>query len=367
MMDFFKTLLVLLKRWYVALPVFAVTVGSAAGVYVAMPLHYESTAVVVLTSPAGGATTTADKVNGQTNPLLAFESSLSITASVVIQSINTPQVVKSLGADQPDHTFVLTGGSDGGPFITIKTDSASEPGSRELVIQVLDKVKDELTKRQQTLGAAPSTYIRVDDVVSPTVPEPLRGGKLRAAAVALVLGLIASLAAVYGVETMQARKRRRENPDEDDLDEFDEQDDRDDVRRDDRRGDLAREETRRAEDPQRPVPPPAAPRAPQPLRGDSPSERTQRVRPAQVEQLRQQQPAAAKSDGKQATGTPAAPANGAPVNGTKSGQLPPSGNRTRQSGQLNRPQGQGNRSPDEYREPPTVRVKPAQAPQEPRS
>ncbi|WP_020608210.1 hypothetical protein [Actinokineospora enzanensis] len=333
MMDFFKTLLVLLKRWYVALPVFAVTVGAAGAVYVAMPLHYESTGVIVLTSPASGPTSSADKVNGQTNPLLAFESSLSISASIVIQSINTPEVVKSLGADKPDHTFTLTGGSDGGPFITIKTDSASEEGARQLAIQVLDKVKDELSKRQQVLGAPPSTFIRVDDVVSPTKPEPLRGGKIRAAGVALVLGLIASLGAVYGLETLQQRKRRRAGLDDDDLDEgaVDPDEDEPQAEREDEPVRAAAEPVRRPAGP-----PPNAARAPQPMRGDSLSERTQRVRPVGA-------------------------ANGAPVNGANSGQLPPPSN---PSGPLNRRQGQGNRSPEEYREPPTVRVqKPTQVAQ----
>ncbi|RLK60577.1 capsular polysaccharide biosynthesis protein [Actinokineospora cianjurensis] len=336
MMDFFKTLLLMLKRWYIALPVFAVTVGAAGGAYVAIPLHYESVGTMVLTSPAGGATSVTDKVPGQTNPLLAFETSLTISAAIVIQSINTPEVVKSLGGDSPDHKFVLTGGGDGGPFITVKTESASEPGARELAVKVLDRVKAELAKRQQALNAPPSTFIGVDDVVPPTKPEPLRGGKLRGAAVALVLGLAASLTVVYFLETRRERKRLKDNPDEDEFD--------DDLDPEDDRGEPARPARREPEPPRQNLPP--VTRTPQPL-GSSASERTQMLRPAQVEPG--------------TTSTPnGRPANGAPTTGTKSGQLPAPGSAS------NRRPGQGNRSPEEYREPPTVRVKPAQAPQEPR-
>jgi hypothetical protein len=225
-MDFWKTLLVLLKRWYVALPVFAISIGAAGGVYASMPMHYESTGVIVLTSPSSGPTKAAIGDAGQTNPLLAFESSLAISASIVIQSINTPEVVKEMGADTPDHAFVLTGGAEGGPFISVKTESISEDGSRELAIQVLDRVRAELVKRQEALKAPVSTFIGVDDVVLPTKPEPLRGGKLRAAAAAMVLGLTASLGSVYGFESFKTRRRR--NDDDDDLiDDFD--DDFDDV------------------------------------------------------------------------------------------------------------------------------------------
>lgn len=214
-MDFWKTLLVLLRRWYVAVPVFAITITGAGAVYLATPMLYQSTGLLVLTSPSSGPTSVKDRETGQTNPLLAFDSSLAISASIVIQTINTPAVVKELGADEPEHTFELTGGNEGGPFISVTTESESEPGSRELAVQVLDRVRAELTKRQETLGAAPSTFIGVNEIVAPTEPEELRGSKLRAAGVAMVLGFAASLGAVFGLESYQTRKRRRDDdPDE---------------------------------------------------------------------------------------------------------------------------------------------------------
>ncbi|GGS21590.1 hypothetical protein [Actinokineospora fastidiosa] len=213
-MDFWKTLLVLLKRWYVALPVFVITVGAAGGVYLTTPMVYQSTGLLVLTSPSSGPTSIEDKETGQTNPLLAFDSSLAISASIVIQTINTPVVVKELGADKPEHTFELSGGNEGGPFISVVTESESEPGARELAVQVLDRVRAELTKRQEDLGAAPSTFIGVNEIVAPTEPEALTGGKLRAAGVAMVLGFSACLGAVFGLESFQNRKRGKDEPDD---------------------------------------------------------------------------------------------------------------------------------------------------------
>ncbi|MGQ0839388.1 hypothetical protein [Actinokineospora sp.] len=343
-MDFWKTLLVLLKRWYVALPVFAVSLGAAGAVYAAMPMHYESTGVLVLTSPASGPTSVADKVNGQTNPLLAFESSLAISASIVIQSINTPEVVKALGADKPDHTFVLSGGAEGGPFISVKTESASEEGSRELVVQVLDRVKAELTKRQEALRAPASTFIGVDDVVPPTKPEPLRGGKLRAAGVALVLGLAASLAAVFGVESYQSRRRKRDADEPDD---------------DEPRPTKDTGEKRPDPEPETRVPT----SSPLPVRGAQRApvaERAHRVR--QVEPQTNGQPVKATN------GQPQAAANGTPVNGTaktgtpKTGTLPTTPNGTTPNGKAPAGGRPANWPADEWREPPTLRIKPAQTP-----
>ncbi|SDC92452.1 hypothetical protein [Actinokineospora iranica] len=324
-MDFWKTLLVLLKRWYVALPVFVVTVGAAGAVYAAAPLHYESTGVIVLTSPSSGPTSSADKVSGQTNPLLAFESSLAISASIMVQSINTPEVVKQLGADKPDHTFVLIGGFEGSPFISVKTESVSEQGARDLVVQVLDRAKKELTKRQEALNAPPSTFIGVDDVVPPTEPEPLRGSKLRAAAVALALALVASLSTVFAVESYQNRRRKRSGGEGGDQP-------------GDHLGDLPGDEPTPAGDRR-------AARTPAHARDErlpaSVAERTQRVRPAEV--------------GGRSTpaipGAPATAANRGPVNGKPVSGGAATGSAT------------GGRRPgpwptEEYREPPTVRVQP---------
>ncbi len=382
-MDFWKTLLVLMKRWYVALPVFAVSLGAAGAAYAAVPMHYESTGVIVLTTPRAGATV-SDKGTADTNPLLAFDSSLSISASIVIQSINTPEVVKQLGADKPDHTFVLTGGFEGSPFVSVKTESASAEGSRELVVQVLKRAKDELAKRQRDLNAPEQTYIETNDVVLPTEPTPLRGGKIRGAAVALVLGLAASLGSVFGYESYLGRKRRRDEGGDGDL--------LDDEPDDDPTPSGKGEPVQRREpdpEPERRVSgslPPVT-RAPAPAREErvpvSHAERTQRVRPAQLEpglaSTPNGRPVPAQANGKPVNGSvtgsgkgPAKPpvtgAAPAPVNGKAPATGAPAVNgvpkpalngqpQAHPSGPIRRP-----RPSEEYREPPTVRVKPAQVP-----
>jgi hypothetical protein len=206
-MDFIKTLLVLLKRWYVALPVFVITVGAASLVYASVPVRYASNGTVVLTAPTAGASSGQSSAErGQTNPLLAFDSSLSITASIIIQSMGTPQVAAQLGADKAN-TFEVSSGELGGPFIVVKTESASAQRAQAMVQQVVDRVRSELDARQKTLKAPPSTFIKADQVVPASVPEKLLGGKMRAAGAALALGLFASLGSAFGIESVLARRR----------------------------------------------------------------------------------------------------------------------------------------------------------------
>ena len=58
-MDFWRTVVVLFRRWYITLPAFFATLGVAAAAYSAVPVQYESGSVLVLTFNAiGGGTYT---------------------------------------------------------------------------------------------------------------------------------------------------------------------------------------------------------------------------------------------------------------------------------------------------------------------
>lgn len=208
-MDLWKTILVLLRRWYVAVPVFVVTLGLAVGVYAAVPMRWESTGTVVLTSPAQGATSEATKQRGLTNPFLAFDMSLGVSAAIIIQSLSTPGVEKELGADGKETTYVISGAEIGGPFINVVAESTSDENARATVQRVLERVQKDLIDRQTALQAPPGTFIKVETVVQPTEAEPQRGGKLRAAGAAFVLGFAAMLTAAYGLESWSIARRRK--------------------------------------------------------------------------------------------------------------------------------------------------------------
>ena len=55
-MDFWRTVLVLFRRWYITVPAFVATLGLAGAAYSAVPIQYESGSVLVLTTPLTGGT-----------------------------------------------------------------------------------------------------------------------------------------------------------------------------------------------------------------------------------------------------------------------------------------------------------------------
>jgi capsular polysaccharide biosynthesis protein len=218
-MDFWQTLLVLFRRWYVALPAFLIAVGAAVGIYITIPVTYTSTAVLVLDQPlAGGSLPALPTDKGTvTNPLLNFDQGLNNAAAIIIQALNTPEVALALGASPTgDPSYKVTNGSTNqqeqivaGPFVFVEGDSRNAQAAQDIAKRCVERVKQELAGRQKALNAPEQTYITVDVAVQPTTPVAQRGNKTRAAAVAVVMGVVAALCAAYSFESYYQARRRK--------------------------------------------------------------------------------------------------------------------------------------------------------------
>ncbi|GLZ28894.1 hypothetical protein Lesp02_10840 [Lentzea sp. NBRC 105346] len=217
-MDFWRTVLVVFRRWYVVLPAFLLAIGASAAVYASVPVVYISTSVLVLTTPLTGATENVEKPSPDklTNPFLNFDKGLSTSASLLIQALSTPEMAAELGAAPGSGTtYQVTNGSSNpelltsGPFVFIAGESEDAGAARDIVKHVADRARVELQKRQTELNAPSPTFITVGDVVPPTTPEAQGGSRTRAAAAALGLGCVAALASAFGAESFAAHRRKR--------------------------------------------------------------------------------------------------------------------------------------------------------------
>lgn len=218
-MDFWQTVLVLVRRWYVVVPAFAASLAGVLALYASTPIHYVSHSVLVLTTPLTGSSLPAnpEHPNSIVNPLLNFEQGLSTSAAIIIQALGSPEVVAKLGASaEGDTRYQVTNGSTNpelltsGPFIFIAGESATAEGARAIVERVVRQAEVQLADRQAELRAPQPTYITVDQVVPPTTAEAEKGSRARAAAAALALALVGSLASAFAAESLaQALRRRR--------------------------------------------------------------------------------------------------------------------------------------------------------------
>jgi hypothetical protein len=217
-MDFWGTVVVVFRRWFVTLPAFALAVGAAVAVYVSIPITYTSTAVLVLTTPTtGGSLPSNPKYpNGLTNPLLNFDRGLSTTASIVIGVLSTPEMATALGATPDgDPSYEVNNGSSNPenlaqtPFVFITGESVSPQAAQDLVRRVSAQARMVLADRQRDVHAPRATYIAIDQAVPPTTPQPQKGRRTRAAAVALALGGVAGLVSAFAAESVAQAMRVR--------------------------------------------------------------------------------------------------------------------------------------------------------------
>ncbi|MER6943920.1 hypothetical protein ABT294_07855 [Nonomuraea sp. NPDC000554] len=220
-MDFWRTVLVLVRRWYVVVPVFVLSIGVAFAVYQSVPPVYLSNAVIALTTPTTGGSLPyrKDQPNPEINPLLNSDRGLSLAASLLIAALNAPDLATQLGA--PPGGAVVLDVNNGttnvenlanGPFVYISAEAPSAELAQGIVAKVSRQARAELRKRELQVRAPIATYIVMTDVVPATVAEAQQGRKSRPALIALVVGAMAALTAGFAAESFAvARRARRES------------------------------------------------------------------------------------------------------------------------------------------------------------
>lgn len=229
-MDFWGTVLVLIRRWYVALPALLVAMGGAFYSYSTIPVTYTTSAVLVLTTPTSGGVTPGDPNAPipRVNPLLNFAHGLSVASSMLISVMSTPDMVAEMGVEvDGDPAYAVTNGTNNleslatGPLVFVKGESTRPEQATAITLKVMDRIGKELDLRQRQVHAPDETYITVGAAVPPTKPVPQFGRKLRASAAALGLGMIAALCAAFIADNLagplRAYRARRaaEKPPED--------------------------------------------------------------------------------------------------------------------------------------------------------
>ncbi|MER5267216.1 hypothetical protein ABTZ99_34500 [Actinosynnema sp. NPDC002837] len=213
-MDFWGAVRTLRRRWYIALPAAITAVAVAAGVFLSIPTRYQSTGVMVFTSPSAGGSfseniSPEDAV--RVNPLLSFDGSLTTTAQIISQILADPKTRKeSLGLDKDStENFTAAGGGMGGPFLFVTADGGTPEAAERLVTTVMEFAAKELDEQQTALKAPASTFITSQVIVNPTEAEAQIGGKVRYAGAAFVLLMLLTTAATFGGDSVLNHLRRR--------------------------------------------------------------------------------------------------------------------------------------------------------------
>ncbi|MEV0752842.1 hypothetical protein [Streptosporangium sp. NPDC050280] len=225
-MEFWKTILDLAKRKRVGFPLVGMALLAAVVVFFLVPPRYVSSASMVLTTPPAGGTTDPAKPLGRSNPLLQFSDGLRTTAGILILSMNTEAVATELGIvkDGPVEVTINDGRTNpnmlgilmNGPFVYVEVESDSAEVTRTIMARTQFRLRTELVRRQEVLGAPRSTFIGFVEVVPAGLPVMNRSGTWQAAGGAAFAVVFLGLGATYAVERRRVFRRRAEagRPDE---------------------------------------------------------------------------------------------------------------------------------------------------------
>ena len=219
-MDFWQTVQVVFRRWYITFPAFLAALGVAGLVYGSVPTQYVSTSVLLLTTPTTGPTKEIG-CEGKGSPCdyeptAVFRSGPERICVDPDPDSRHPETAASLGISPEGSTsYEVTNGStnpellESGPFVVIEGTSSTPQHAQDIVRRVSALAAQELAERQKKLDAPASTYISVNEVVPPTTPEARKTTKLRAAGAAGMLGVFAGLAAGFAFESVATSKSHR--------------------------------------------------------------------------------------------------------------------------------------------------------------
>jgi hypothetical protein len=183
-------------------------------VYITVPTRYESSGVLVLTSPAAGGrysekTKPEDVV--KVNPLLQFDGSLTTTAQILTQVLGDPKTAEELAGKGSTATYTANTGPVGGPLLFISTEADSAEAAEGLVGKVLDKTVAELASQQKALNAPEQTFITAQILVKPTTASAKIGGKVRYVGAATVVLLLLTIASTFAADSIMLKAKRRKD------------------------------------------------------------------------------------------------------------------------------------------------------------
>ncbi|MEV4293874.1 hypothetical protein [Microbispora rosea] len=220
--EFWTTTAGLLRKWSIGLPLLAISILAGTVTFVLAPTRYEADTSLVLATPVNGGVYSRDpnRPLPRGNPLLQFNDALKTAASIVIQSMNTQDVWTQLGApkDGPTTITIDDGRSNprvldiSGPYIYIHVVAPSPAVASSVLTKAQRRVRDELTGWQQTLGAPPSTYLTVANIVPASKPEAMMSTRWQLAAGVGLLVACAGLGLVYALTRRGELPLRRNAP-----------------------------------------------------------------------------------------------------------------------------------------------------------
>jgi capsular polysaccharide biosynthesis protein len=208
-MDFWSSMRVLARRWYVVLLGLIVTSAVVAMVFRAVPPTYSAVSQqVFLASPAGAVEPGTAKGQIASNPLLELGSGYNVLAELIAKMMNGEQGQLAVQKAGGDGDYIVDTVSGDAPVVSITVDATSPEAALDTEKVVRKVMAQTLEAQQRAAGADSRTFVIVHPVFEPTQAVYAPASRVRAGGALFVVGLALTLGLVFFVESVAERRRR---------------------------------------------------------------------------------------------------------------------------------------------------------------
>jgi hypothetical protein len=198
-LDLWSTLRVLLKRWYLTIPLFALSAILAVAVVGTKPADYKANASLLLLAPSGGGN----------NPYAQFGGSLSAAAEVLATSMNSSTSRQDLQRQgvSANWNLALEGGD--APLLKVETTASTSEAATSSAQIIVETAKQRLASLQSDAGSPASQLFSLSIVDAPDGADAEYGDTVKSGAALLLVLLVVSCSIVFAFEALSRRRAAR--------------------------------------------------------------------------------------------------------------------------------------------------------------
>ena len=197
-MDLLAVLRVAARRWYILLPLLALSVIGGAAVSQQVKASYELTGILTISAPYVASKNDQELLSG--NIFLDYNN----TANIVGATADSPEVRTKIEAagSNPDYKVQVSGSV---VTVAISEDSAKRAlDTYQMIIETLNARLDAL---QEQARVPPTLRVTVADILQPQGAQETVGNRQRVLLASVALGAILSIAICTFVDYLLAHRR----------------------------------------------------------------------------------------------------------------------------------------------------------------
>jgi capsular polysaccharide biosynthesis protein len=201
-MDLLDSFRILVRRWWLTVPLLVITLGGVVAGAAIFPWTYKSEATVVLLSSRLQAKQTGG------NPWLAFDSSLTVTAEVVGREIMDGRTVDALRKQGNTAQYKVGLAADStGPVLVVEVEGPEPQVTQNTLNAVLRLIPARLDDIQNQGSVAPQARIKPATVSASPQPTRVVKDKIRTLLMMLFAGLVVTIGVPLFAESLAVRRR----------------------------------------------------------------------------------------------------------------------------------------------------------------